>query len=191
MEDLQRLSKHWFALFTASNNEKKVEKHLRMKEIETFLPLYTVTKRWKNRTTATVELPLFAGYVFARFARTESSRVLDVPMVYSIVGNKVGSLSIPDAQIEALRGGLIPGHAEPHPYVKIGQLARIRTGALAGWEGIVSRVDGGLRVVLTVDSIMQSIAVRATVDELDFLGDNSADADPVAAKSRAGSLEQV
>jgi transcription antitermination factor NusG len=191
MEDLQELSKHWFVLFTASNNEKKVEKHLRMKEIETFLPLYTVTKRWKNRTTAKVELPLFAGYVFARFARTESSRVLDVPMVYSIVGNRLGALSVPDAEIEALRGGLIPGHVEPHPYVKIGQLARIRTGALAGWEGVVTRLDGGLRVVLTVDSIMQSIAVRVTADDLDLLGDHSADTNTVATKNPTRSLEQA
>ncbi|WP_263368796.1 transcription termination/antitermination protein NusG [Edaphobacter bradus] len=191
MEDLQGLSKHWFALFTASNNEKKVEKHLQMKEIETFLPLYTVTKRWKNRRTAKVELPLFAGYVFARFARTESFRVLDVPMVYSIVGNKLGALPLPDAEIEALRVGLIPGHVEPHPYVKIGQLARIRTGALAGWKGIVSRVDGGVRVVLTVKSINQSISVRVSADDLDLLGDNSADTDAVSRTNQASSLEWV
>src|ERR1700678_1904607 len=106
MGNSEELRQEWFALFTASNNEKQVERHLRRKEIETFLPLYTVMRRWKNRTTAKVELPLFAGYLFARFARQESSRVLDVPMVYSIVGNKRGSLAIADAEIEALRAGL-------------------------------------------------------------------------------------
>jgi hypothetical protein len=63
----------WFAVYTASNHEKRVAQHLRVKEIETFLPLYSATKRWKNRTTVKVELPLFSGYVFAltsgRFSR--------------------------------------------------------------------------------------------------------------------------
>ena len=61
----------WFAVYTATNHEKRVAQHLRVKEIETFLPLYSATKRWKNRTTAKVDLPLFAGYIFVRIAPTE------------------------------------------------------------------------------------------------------------------------
>ena len=43
--------KQWFALYTATNNEKRVERDLHAKQIEAFLPLYSVTRRWKNRTT--------------------------------------------------------------------------------------------------------------------------------------------
>ncbi len=182
---------HWFAVFTASNNEKKVQQHLRMKDIETFLPLYSATRRWKNRTTVKVELPLFAGYVFARFARTQTFQVLDVPMVYSIVGNKAGAVPLPDDEIEALRLGLAPANAEPHPYLKVGQRARILAGSLAGLAGIVTRVDGGLRVVLSVESIMRSIAVRVTADNLEFLDQASSLADPHAKSVAFGSLEQA
>src|SRR5262245_57370304 len=42
--------RHWYALYTASNQEKRVDQQLRTKGIEAFLPLYSVTKRWKNRT---------------------------------------------------------------------------------------------------------------------------------------------
>jgi transcription antitermination factor NusG len=164
-----RADKNWFALFTASNNEKKVEKHLQRLEIETFLPLYTATRRWKNRTTVKVELPLFAGYVFARFSRTESARVLEVPMVYSVVGNKMGALALPDEEIGALRQGLRSADIEPHPYLKIGQRARIRSGPLAKLSGIVTRVDGALRVVINVESITRSIAVRVNAEDLEFL----------------------
>ncbi|MGB8260295.1 MAG: transcription termination/antitermination NusG family protein [Terracidiphilus sp.] len=169
MISLDESRKQWFALFTASNNEKQVERHLCRKEIETFLPLYTVTRRWRNRTTAKVQLPLFAGYIFARFARNESARVLEVPMLYSIVGNRRGSLPVPDAEIEALRAALATGQTEPHPYLKVGQRARIRTGALTSWEGIVSRLDSGLRVVLTVESIMRSFAVHVNADDIEVL----------------------
>src|SRR5271157_4231819 len=77
----------WFAVYTASNHEKKVQEQLRLREIETFLPLYTAMHRWKNRTTVKVDLPLFRGYVFVRIACTENARVLAVPNVRFLVGD--------------------------------------------------------------------------------------------------------
>jgi transcription antitermination factor NusG len=157
----------WFAVYTATNHEKRVAQHLQVKEIETFLPLYSVTKRWKNRTTAKVELPLFAGYIFVRIAPTERIRVLEVPMVYSIVGNRREPSPLPDAQIEGLRTALQGGQVHPFPYVKVGNRVRVRSGAFAGLEGIVVRTYGGLSVVLSVDMIQKSIAVHVEADELE------------------------
>jgi len=159
--------RNWFALYTASNHEKKIQEHLRMKEIEVFLPVYTAIRRWKNRTTVKVQLPLFACYVFAKIAPTESARVLEVPMVYSIVGNGREALPLPDTEIDALRAGLQLRRADPYPYVKAGVRARIRRGPLAGLEGVVVRKDGHLRVVLSLDLIMKSIAVQVDADELE------------------------
>jgi transcription antitermination factor NusG len=157
----------WFAVYTASNHEKRVAQHLQVKEIETFLPLYSVTKRWKNRTTVKVELPLFSGYVFARITPTESARVLQVPMVYSIVGNRREPAPLPDAEIEKLRAGLQGRQAHPFPYVKAGNRVRVRSGAMAGLEGIVVRTYGSLSVVLSVEMIQKSIAVHVEADELE------------------------
>jgi transcription antitermination factor NusG len=102
-------------------------------------------------------------------------------MVYSIVGNKVGALPLPDDEIETLRRGLTPGDVMPHPYLKVGQRARIRTGPLAGLVGIVKRMDGGLRVVLAVDLIMRSISVQVDGENLEFLGE--ADKTPASASA--------
>jgi len=157
----------WYAIHTASNHEKKVEQHLRAKEVETFLPLYSVTKRWKNRTTAKVDLPLFAGYVFARISPSERLRVIEVPMVYSIVGSRGRPTPLPEAEIEGLRAGLVARPALPFPYVKVGNRVRIHSGPLAGLEGIVVRSYGGLSVVLTVEMIQKSVAVHVEADELE------------------------
>jgi transcription antitermination factor NusG len=157
----------WFAVHTASNHEKRVAHHLGVREIETFLPLYGVTKRWKNRTSVKVELPLFSGYVFARIAPTERVRVLEVPMVCSIVGNRREATPLPDAEIERLRAGLQGREAHPFPYVKVGNRVRVRSGPLAGMEGIVVRTYGSLSVVLSVDMIQKSIAVHVEADELE------------------------
>ena len=157
----------WFAVHTASNHEKRVEQHLRMKEIETFLPQYSVTRRWKNRTSVKVDLPLFSGYVFARIAPTERIRVLEVPMVYSIVGNRREPAPLPDAEIERLRACLHGRQAYPFPYVKVGNRVRVRSGAFEGLEGIVVRTYGGLSVVVSIDLIQKSVAVHVEADELE------------------------
>jgi transcription antitermination factor NusG len=160
----------WFAVYTTSNHEKRVAQYLQVKGIETFLPLYGVTKRWKNRTTVKVELPLFPGYVFTRIAASERVRVLEVPMVHSIVGNRHEPAVLPDAEIEGLRIGLRERQAYPYPYVKVGNRVRVRSGPLAGLEGIVVRTYGGLSVVLNVDMIQKSIAVHVEADELESCG---------------------
>lgn len=163
-EELRR----WFVLYTASHNEKAVERALRQKGVETFLPLYRVTRRRKNRTTVKLELPLFASYVFARIALSESVIVRSIPRVFAIVGNARGPLSLPDQEVEALRAGLTGENATPWARIKVGARARIRSGPLAGWEGIVVRANGELHVVLSVDMISKSIAVRVNAEDINI-----------------------
>jgi transcription antitermination factor NusG len=161
------LQRNWFAVYTASNHEKKVQLHLQLRGVETFLPLYTATHRWKNRTTVKVDLPLFRGYVFVRIAYTESARVLAVPNVRFLVGDGRKALPLPNEEIELLRTGLHLRRVDPYPYVKAGARVRIRTGPLAGLEGIVMRKDDQLRVVLSLDLIRKSIAVHVSAEELE------------------------
>ena len=171
--------RNWYAVYTASNHEKKIEQHLQMKEIETFLPLYAVTRRWKNRTTVKLQLPLFKGYVFARISRSEVGRVLEVPMVRYIVGNGREALPLPEAEIDVLRSGLHLRQVDPYAYLKIGARARIRGGPLAGLEGIVVRNDGRFRLILSIDLIMRSIAVHVEADELELLPDKKSIVPPM------------
>ena len=160
--------RHWFALYTASNHEKVVEQSLRSKDVETFLPLHTVSKRWKNRITVKLDLPLFASYVFAKIALSETARVLSVPKVYSIVGNSREPLPLPDEEVETLRAGLSTRIATPWPHVSVGMRARVKSGPLAGLEGIVVRSDTQLRIVLSLDLIAKSIAIHVNADDLEI-----------------------
>ncbi len=60
-----------------------------------------------------------------------------------------------------------PGLAiSPHPYLQKGRRVRIRSGPMAGVEGILARRKDKLRVVLSVDLIIRSVA--AEVDEADI-----------------------
>lgn len=161
------VEKDWFAVYVWSNQEKLVERHLQARDIESYLPVQTVSKRWKNRTTVTLEIPLFTGYVFVKIARSQCSKVLEIPSVHSIVGNGREALALPRAEIEALRAGLKDRQVESHPFIKVGEMARIRTGAMAGLKGVIVRVNAQLRVVLSVDAIARSIAVHVSAEEIE------------------------
>jgi transcription antitermination factor NusG len=158
----------WFAVYTGFRHEKRVAEHFGQRQIEFFLPLYRTQRKWKDGSRVNLELPLFPCYIFARIGRGERVRVLEVPGVLCVVGGTAREPApLPDADIDTLRSGLDSRSAEPHPLLLVGQRARIRSGALAGMEGVVIRKKNGLRVVLTLNLIMQSIAVEVDGDDLE------------------------
>lgn len=157
--DLERLP-HWYAVYTSPRHEKKVREHLGLRCVESFLPLFRSVHRWKNGCKAQVELPLFPGYVFVNIPRSERVRVLDAPGVLSFVGPKGEPARLSDVEIETLRSGLHLQRFEPHHGLAVGQKVRISAGPLLGLEGVLVRNANGLRVVITVNLIQQSVAVE-------------------------------
>jgi transcription antitermination factor NusG len=84
-----------------------------------------------------------------------------------MVGGANAPASLPEAEIESLRSALHLRKFEPHPFLTAGPKARIVAGPLAGMKGVVLRNKSGLQVVLTVDLIMQSVAVEVDAAELE------------------------
>jgi transcription antitermination factor NusG len=164
----------WFALYTTSRHEKRVAEHLGQRQIEHFLPLYHPQRKWKDGSRVTLDLPLFAGYLFVRIPRNERGRVLEVPGALALVMGTGGEpAALPDTTIQALRSGLKEREAEPHPLLVCGQRARISSGAFAGLEGVVVRQKNLCRVVLTLDNIMRSFSVELSIVDLEPLPDDA------------------
>lgn len=159
--------RRWFAVYTTSRHEKRVARHLEQRQIDYFLPLYRAQHQWKDGSRVTLDLPLFPGYVFVRILAHNRVGVLQVPGVVSIIGTASRPVPLPDFEVEALRAGLDPTRAEPHPLLRVGQRVRIKVGALAGLQGIVVRRKSGLRVVLTLGLLMQSIAIEVDGDDVE------------------------
>jgi transcription antitermination factor NusG len=163
-------AKNWFAVFTAPRHEKRVEEHLRVRDIESFLPLCQTQRQWKDRSKGMLHLPLFSSYVFVRIGCGERLPVLSVPGVISIVGGGRESMSVDDAYIDFLREGLRQGKIEPYPYLTSGTKVRIRSGVMAGMEGILIRKKSDFRVVLTLELIMKSVKVEVEMDDVEPIG---------------------
>jgi transcription antitermination factor NusG len=160
-------SPQWFAVYTTPRHEKHVSELLTERRIETFLPLYRAARQWKKSCPVVLDLPLFPTYVFVRLARRARGAVLGLPGVLSIVGSAREPWPLPDLEIEALRSGLHLRKVEPHPYLKVGEKVRIKAGAMAGVEGLLVRKKNDFRVVLTLDMLMQSVAVEVDADDLE------------------------
>jgi transcription antitermination factor NusG len=56
---------------------------------------------------------------------------------------------------------------ETFPFLKIGQRVRIRSGSLTGVEGILVSRNGKRSVVVSVDAIQRSLAVRVEGYEIE------------------------
>jgi transcription antitermination factor NusG len=164
------LSRHWFAVYTTCRHEKRVARNLEQRQIEHFLPTYRTEHTWKDGTRAMLDLPLFPGYVFVHIDLHDRVGVLEVPGVVSMIGTVQHPAPLPEMEVEALRTGLDPTKAEPHPLLTMGQRVRIVRGALAGVEGIVVRKKSGLQVVLTLSLLMQSIAIEINGDDVELAG---------------------
>jgi transcription antitermination factor NusG len=164
------IAQRWYAAYTSPRHEKRVEQHLSLRGVEHYLPIYSAPRKWKNGVKVLLDLPLFPGYIFVRINQMERVRVLEVPGVLAIVGRTASEMvALPENEVEALRSGLHLRQVEPHPHLTVGHRVRIRSGALAGMEGIVVRKKSSLRVVLTMDLIMQSVSVEVDGSELEQL----------------------
>lgn len=160
----------WFALYTRTHHEKSVVEHLTQRGIENYLPMYQDVHTWTHNRKVTLDLPLFPNYLFVHIAPHERVRTLEIPGALSLVGNASKPSPLSELEIESLRASLQLKKFLPHPYLTAGTRVRIVAGPLAGMEGFVVRTKSHLRVVLTVDLIMQSIAVEVDADELEPCG---------------------
>lgn len=152
----------WFALQTRARHEKVVAQRLGDRGVVTFLPLVRGVHRWSDRWK-TVELPLFSCYVFAKLVPRDDERlrVLLVEGVLNFVGPRGQGITIPEEQIDSIRK-LVQEQLPfcSHPFLKIGQRVRIRSGALDGVEGILVSRSGEHTLVVSIDAIDRSLAVR-------------------------------
>ncbi len=154
---------NWYAVQTRARNEKVISDRLQEQGLTTFLPLVSETRRWSDRKKK-IELPLFSCYVFVKLVASnndERMRVYRTNGVFRIVSMRGEAIPIPDEQIDALRTVVtqqVPWSV--HPFLKIGQRVRIRGGSLDGVEGVLLSRNGDRTLIISVDAIQRSLAVR-------------------------------
>ena len=88
-------------------------------------------------------------------------RVFQAQGVLGFVGSQTEATPIPVHQIDAVRA-LLRAHVDchPHEYLTVGQRVRVKDGALQGMEGILVRMATDHSLIVSVDLIHRSVAIR-------------------------------
>jgi transcription antitermination factor NusG len=160
---------HWYALYLRSRYEKKVCTELQKKTIETFLPIIQEMHKWSDRKKV-VQEPLFRGYIFVKTDLHDKASILMSDGVVRFVGINNKPSSIPDLQIDWLRRIVDESIEMQHEqYLNIGERVRVNAGPLIGIEGIVTRMHGVSRVLISIAAIEQSVSIQMPADYLDVI----------------------
>ena len=106
---------------------------------------------------------MFSQYLFVKLLPTPESRlrVLQTAGIVKFVGATGCGTPIPNEQIENLHA--IVSHRIPaakHEFLRVGERVRIRGGALDGIQGILSAIRNDQSLVVSVDLIQKSVAIR-------------------------------
>jgi transcription antitermination factor NusG len=130
-------------------------------ETEAFLPTYQDKRLWSDRMKV-VDVPLFAGYVFARLD-PKRSRIpaLRLGGVKSIVGFGNEPLALADAEIESVRSLIASGFpVQQWPFLRAGQKVRVEHGPLRGAEGVILSQKDTWMMVVSIELLQRSVAVE-------------------------------
>ena len=153
-------SRHWFAIQTRSRHEKVVRDRLAHNGYEHLLPIIKRLSQWTDRKRL-IEVPLFAGYCFAKFSFQERYEVLREPGVVKLVGATTSPEPIPEEEIEAIKNlsnSSVPYDA--HPYLIEGMPVEVIRGPLTGVRGELIRKSGHSHLVIRIHLIQQAAAVH-------------------------------
>lgn len=150
----------WIAIRVRTRYETAVARMLENKGYELFLPMRSVCKQWSDRSKK-VLYPLFPGYVFCRLDSASCGPIVTTPGVIYILKTGDTMASIPQEEIAALQ---LIAHtkapAEPYPYLAAGDRVQIESGPLTGVRGILLDRGNGVRLVISVSLIQNSISVE-------------------------------
>ncbi len=157
----------WKVLFVKPRAEKKVTDYCALYNIPSYLPL-RARSRVVQRRKITTWIPVFPGYVFARFSAGERLSLLQTNLIVRILEPANPRRMLRDL-IMVRRALRADPSLKPTKPLAAGRTVRIVSGPFMGIEGRVVRMAGNLKVVLNVDMIGQAVALTAELDQVEVL----------------------
>ena len=166
-------SRYWYALYTRPRFEKKVDLQLKELEIQTFLPLRTVTKYWSDRKKQ-IDEPLFPSYLFVYANSKEQFLTFQSYGSVRLVSFNGTPTRIPDEQIYAVRRMLESGYTlVANHYFEKGDEIEIVSGPLVGIKGFVTEHRGSKHFSVFISGIRQAVAVTIEAHNLKLITKNN------------------
>ncbi len=168
MKSVEDIEREWYAVYTKSHFEKKVNEILLKKDIDTFLPL----RRGKTKIGGVfrfAEVPLFRSYLFVNISlgNSEVTKVLETSGVSSIVKTHNEPRAVPVEVIKSLKMMIEKTNSEIRVItnIKRGEKVRITKGLLMGAVGEMLEIDNKrYRFIVNVDILGRAVEVFVPPD---------------------------
>ncbi len=151
----------WTAVYTKPRQEKSLAWDLLQKRIPFFLPMVVRETSSGGRRRRNL-YPLFPSYLFAGGGEAELLSLLKTDRAVQLVHAEPSGQAQLRQELTALETALrhFPDSLELHPRLLPGVLARIKSGPMAGVEGLVIQVGSHHKLWLAVSCL----GVGATVE---------------------------
>lgn len=154
----------WYACRTRARAEKQVNRMLRQRGIEPYLPLVDQVRQWTDRRKR-VAFPLFPGYVFAHFGPGLFHLVLRTPGVVTVVGAAGAPIPVRADELDSIRllvESVNAGNPPPQPaeFVEVGQEVVVAEGPFSGMRGVLTEERGQTRVIVRLSALRKALSVE-------------------------------
>jgi transcription termination/antitermination protein NusG len=163
---------HWYALYTRSRYEKVVDRLLREKGFDAFLPLTIQRSPVGLKRFRDAQIPLFAGYTFVRLpaCREKFYEVRATTGVAGIVGSRSGPIFIPDTEIESIQTLVTEKvSCSLSSCFAVGQPVIVARGPLKGVRGELMRRKNRQHFVVRIRLIQRLLEVDLSPGDLEAL----------------------
>ena len=161
------MAKKWFALYTKSRTEKKVNQELMDKGIECYLPLEKRLKVWSDRKKW-VEEPFIRSYIFVNIEESELQRALNTTGVVNVIRFSGKPAPVREEHLEIIKA-LITGKDEYElstERFEPGEKVEINSGALKGIYGELVHHLNKYKVLVRLESVNQNVLIRINPSHL-------------------------
>ena len=154
----------WFVAHTRSRQEKVLARQLESLQVPFYLPSAEHSRRREGRRLVSY-LPLFPGYVFVRGDASERALVARSHVVVRLLEPPdPGELKEELWQLRRLQ--LSGAELLPGPTLAVGDPVRITEGPFLGYRGVVVRIQGRLRFVVSISMLRQTVVVELDRESL-------------------------
>ena len=165
------MSKEWFVLQFKPNSHRQATKNLNQQGFETFLPLYDTTLRKASRFAKTTK-PLFPGYMFIAFDRTETKwhKINNTYGVSRLITFNSILKSIPTSFVDCLMKRYdSSGKLLPITKFKKGDTIKVLKGPFADFIATVEKYEADHRIWILMDLMGRKTKIQTPSDALKLL----------------------
>jgi len=157
----------WHVLQTKPRQEKLLAMDLAARGVDHFLPLQTRIHHYGPRK-ATVQLPLFPGYLFLRGTLDDAYTADRTKRVAQVI--RVSQQAKLETELTNIRLA-IDGQAslDPYPYLQTGTKVEVNAGPMRGLQGVVEDRAGKTRLILQIDMLGQAVSMEIDGSLLDLV----------------------